>query len=320
MARAERLRLVVADARSAARDVRWLELRSTDGKALPPFSPGSHLEIDVAPGVIRHYSICNDPCETDRYCIGVGLARDSRGGSKFMHQQVRVGDVLACSAPRNNFPLDLAAAGFVFVAGGIGITPILSMLTACQNERKPWMLLYAARSRPRAAFYEELSSAYAGQCRFHFDDEQGGALDVEAALKEVSEHAQIYCCGPEPLMKAVEHATRHRPPDSVRFEWFSAPADAAADVVNRPFSVVLHSSGQRFDVPADQSILGVLEANGCGVPFSCREGLCATCRTGVVRGVPDHRDQVLSATERAANDQMLICVSRAQSDEIELDL
>jgi len=314
-----RLRVEISDVRCEARDVMVLELRAGDGGALPPFTPGAHLELYLSNGLIRHYSLCNDPAERDRYCIGVGLARDSRGGSRFVHQTLRVGSKLDVSAPRNNFPLELAAEELVFIAGGIGITPILSMIRSCEARHRPWRLFYCARNRQRTAFYEDLRLLAPERVHFHFDDEQDGKLfDAVAALRDVPETAHVYTCGPAPLMKAVEAAAAHRPQDRVHFEWFTAAeVDTAAD---KPFTILLRNSGTRYEVPPGRSILDVLEDNGAGVPYSCREGLCATCRTTVLAGEVDHRDSVLSAAEKASHKEMMICVSRAKSDTLELEL
>ncbi len=314
-----RLRVEVTDVRCEARDVMVLELRNPDGGALPPFTPGAHLEVYLSNGLIRHYSLCNDPAERNRYCIGVGLARDSRGGSKFVHHTLRVGTKLEVSAPRNNFPMELAAEQCVFIAGGIGITPIMAMIRACEATHKPWRLFYCARNRQRTAFYEDLRALAPGHIHFHFDDEQEGRFfDAAAALRDVPETAHLYTCGPGPLMKAVQAVAAGRPQDRVHFEWFTAAAvDVTADKV---FTIVLKNSGTKYEVPPGRSILDVLEDNGAGVPYSCREGLCATCRTTVLAGEVDHRDSVLSAAEKASNKEMMICVSRAKSDVLELEL
>ncbi|MGQ0698998.1 MAG: PDR/VanB family oxidoreductase [Panacagrimonas sp.] len=319
MAASDRLALKVSNVHCEARDVMVLELRNPDGGSLPAFTPGAHLEVYLGNGLIRHYSLCNDPAERDRYCIGVGLARDSRGGSRFVHQTVRVGATLNVSTPRNNFPLELAAEEYVFIAGGIGITPIMAMIRACESTNRKWRLYYCTRNRQRTAFYEDLRALAPDKCHFHFDDEQGGQLfDAAATLDGTADTAHLYTCGPAPLMKAVESATAHRPQDRVHFEWFTAAAvDTATD---KPFTIVLRNSGTRYEVPAGRSILEVLEDNDAGVPYSCREGLCATCRTTVLAGEPDHRDSVLSAAEKASNKEMMICVSRAKSDVLELEL
>lgn len=313
------LTLDVADVRCEAKDVLIIELRDRSGANLPPFTAGAHLEVHLANGLIRHYSLCNDPRETQRYCIGVGLARDSRGGSRYLHRSLRVGMTLKVSAPRNNFPMELRAPEFAFIAGGIGITPIMAMIRTCVAIGRPWRLFYCARNRQRTAFYEELRELAGERCHFHFDDEQGGRLfDAAAALSTVADTAHVYTCGPAPLMNAVQAAAANRPTDRVHFEWFSAAAvDTASD---RPFTLLLSRSGRRLEVPAGRSILDVLEDHGEGIPYSCREGLCATCRVGVISGEPDHRDKVLSAAEQRAGKDIIVCVSRAKSEVLELDL
>lgn len=319
MSTAERMKLRVAALHCEARDVLFMELRDPTGAELPAFTPDAHLEVNLGNGLLRHYSLCNDPAERNRYCLGVGLSRDSRGGSKLIHETIRVGSQLSVSLPRNNFPLDAAPDEAVFIAGGIGITPIMAMIHACIAAQRNWRLFYCTRNRQRTAFYEDLRALAPGCCHFHFDDEQAGILfDAAATLSGVTASAHVYCCGPAPLMHAVQAATAGRAPEHVHFEWFTtATLDARTD---KPFAIVLRGSGIRLEVPSDRSILEVLEDNGLGVPYSCREGLCATCRTPVLSGIPDHRDNVLSSSERAANDQMMICVSRAKSAVIELDL
>lgn len=315
----DRLHLTVSEVACEARDVMTIELRAADGRDLPAFAAGAHLEVFLPNGLVRHYSLCNDSRERDRYRIGVGLARNSRGGSRFIHQHVRVGTTLAVTAPRNNFPLDPGEDRCLFIAGGIGITPILAMIRACAVRGRDWRLAYCCRNRQRAAFYEELADMGGGRCRFHFDDEQAGQLfDVRAALADLPRRAHVYCCGPVALMEAVRAATAGLPGDQVHFEWFAAPAAEAPP--GKSFQVILRSTGARFDVPPGKTILEVLEEHGAGIPAACREGLCATCRTGVLEGIPEHRDLVLSQAERDANDQMMICVSRSKTDVLVLDL
>ena len=314
----QRLKLRVSAVRCEARDVLLIELRDPAGAQLPPFTAGAHLEITLAPQLVRHYSLCSDPAERDRYWLGIGLARDSRGGSKRIHDTVRVGSSLTVGLPRNNFPLDGSNDLAVFIAGGIGITPVMAMIRACAASGRPWRLYYCTRNRQRTAFYEDLRALPPERIHFHFDDEQPALFDAAARLAEVPAAGHIYCCGPAPLMNAVQAATAGRDPERVHFEWFTAAeVDNSAD---QPFEILLRNRGKRLNVPAGRSILEVLEDAGEGVPYSCREGLCATCRTPVLAGIPDHRDSVLSAAERAANDQVLICVSRAKTAVLELDL
>ncbi len=313
----EKFSLNVTDVRCEARDVMLLELRNTTGQELPPFTAGAHLEVYLPGNLIRHYSICNDPTERDRYCIGVGLAKDSRGGSRLIHQSIRVGVTLQTSTPRNNFPFEEKADDFVFIAGGIGVTPIMAMIRTCVRLGKKWQLFYCARNRQRMAFYEELKALAPERCHMHFDDEQQGFFDPLQTLSSISPTTHVYCCGPDPLMKSVDAAATGHDPAHVHFEWFTATEiDTSAD---QPFTVILRS-GKSFEVPAGRSILEELEACGEGVPYSCREGLCSTCKTGLLDGIPEHRDHVLSAAEREANKHIIICVSRAKSSTLHLDL
>jgi len=316
------LTLEVTDLRSEAKDVLVIELRDRAGAELPRFAAGAHLEVHLGNGLIRHYSLCNDPAETRRYCIGVGLARESRGGSRFIHRSLRVGMTLKVGPPRNHFPLEDCAPEYAFIAGGIGITPIMAMIRTCEALGRPWRLFYCARNRQRTAFYEELQAIGASRCHFHFDDEQDGRLfDAAAALSSVPDAAHVYTCGPAPLMSAVQAAATHRPAERVHFEWFSGAAAADTSAASdRPFTIVLARSGRRLEVPPGRSILEILEDNGEGIPSACREGLCATCRIGVVSGTPEHRDQVLTEGEKQAGKDIIACVSRSRSEVLELDL
>ena len=316
----ERLQLDVTDVQAEARDVVSIELRAKGGGTLPPFEPGAHLEVDLPNGMVRHYSLVNDSRERDRYVIGVGRVAGSRGGSVFVHQSVRRGMLLSVSAPRNNFRLDPRATSFLFIAGGIGITPIMSMIRACEVDAKPWRLVYATRNGPRTAFYERLRE-HGPRVQFHFDDQRGAMLDVAHCLSDVKSGEHVYCCGPQALMESVRTHSAPLPAETVHFEYFTAPAEAAKGAaVAGEFEVELRSSGRRFGVPPDKSILEVLEAGGLQLPFSCREGLCGTCLTAVCEGVPEHRDYVLSQAERDAGQSMTICVSRSKSPLLVLDL
>lgn len=319
MTAAQLLTVQVADVRAEACDVMTLELRAPGGSELPPFEPGSHLDLHLPNGLLRQYSLTNDWRERDRYVIGVGRAEKSRGGSDYVHSHIRAGMQLKISAPRNNFPLDREAERFLFIAGGIGITPIMAMIRWCVAQSKPWRLIYAARSRQRAAFYEQICGLARSCAQFHFDDEAGQVLDVAQAISSWSPGERIYCCGPTPLMEAVKSLAGQLPADTVRFEWFTVP-ESDEPQESDSFSVRLERSDKEFQVPADRSILEVLEENGFEVPFSCREGLCGTCVTNVLAGEPDHRDYVLTDEERAAGKQMTICCSRSKSPSLTLDL
>ena len=313
------LTVLVADVRAEAKDVITLELRAIGGGELPTFTPGAHLDLHLPNGLVRNYSLTNDWRERNRYVIGVGRAADSRGGSSYVHSSIRAGMQLKISAPRNNFPLDESSASFLFIAGGIGVTPIMAMVRWCVANEKSWRLIYAARSRQRTAFYEELCALGGDRVQFHFDDECGQVLDVAQAIASWSEGETVYCCGPAPLMDAVQNLTGHLPSGAVQFEWFSVPESDEPQESNS-FTVKLERSGVEFEVPESKSILEVLEEHGFELPFSCREGLCGTCVTNVCSGEPDHRDYVLSDEERESGKMMTICCSRSKSPVLALDL
>jgi len=313
------LTVLVADVRAEAKDVITLELRAIAGGELPAFTPGAHLDVHLPNGLVRNYSLTNDWRERNRYVVGVGRAADSRGGSSYIHSSIRAGLQIKISAPRNNFPLNEDSASFLFIAGGIGITPIMAMVRWCIANNKPWRLIYAARSRQRTAFYEELCALGADRVHFHFDDEAGQVLDVAQAVSSWREGESVYCCGPALLMEAVKTLTENLPTGTVRFEWFSVPDSDEPQEANS-FTIRLERSMVEFEVPERKSILEVLEEHGFELPFSCREGLCGTCVTSVCSGEPDHRDYVLSDEERASGKMMTICCSRSKSSVLTLDL
>jgi ferredoxin-NADP reductase len=313
------LTVEVADVRAEARDVLTLELRAPGRAPHPAFEPGAHLDLHLANGITRQYSLTNDWRERDRYVLGVGRVVDSRGGSSFVHRNIRAGERVTISVPRNNFALDPTAQRFLFIAGGIGITPIIAMIRWCVANARPWRLIYATRSRQRAAFYEDVCALAKDCAEFHFDDEAGQVLDVANAIATVGDGEHIYCCGPGPLMDAVQTLSARLPAGTVHFEWFVTPEIEEPQDSNA-FTVRLERSGVEFAVPEDKSILEVLELNGFDVPFSCREGLCGTCVTNVCSGEPDHRDYVLSDEERASGKLMTICCSRSKSPVLTLDL
>ncbi|MCY1261857.1 Phenoxybenzoate dioxygenase subunit beta [compost metagenome] len=314
----ERLTLRVANIASAARDALVIELRDPSGGELPAYTAGAHIELHLPNGLVRQYSLCGDARQRDCYRVGVGLAPASRGGSRYIHQSLRVADLIRVTPPRNNFPLFEDAAEFVFFAGGIGITPILSMIQWCEANGRPWRLFYLVRNRERAAFLEQLES-YGDRVTLHADEEAGALFDVAAAVASLPGRAHLYTCGPTPLMLAVEEAAKSFPAGQVHFEWF-APRQVEKTRADGAFTLKLARSGKCLEVPADRSILQVLEANGVRVESSCREGTCASCETRVLSGTPDHRDSVLSEAEKRCNNTMMVCVSRALSGTLELDL
>ncbi|MDB5875439.1 MAG: Vanillate O-demethylase ferredoxin subunit [Ramlibacter sp.] len=313
--------LVSIDGRSdEARDVVKLTLRRPDGDHLPGFTPGSHIDLFLPNGLTRQYSLVNDCRDPSRYEIAVSKAIASRGGSSCVHEQLRQGGLVEISAPRNNFALQPGHDTFQFIAGGIGITPILSMIRHCQSQGWKWNLLYLARTRAHAAFQDELLALGQERVRFHFDDEARALFDFSAPSFAVDPGVPIYCCGPTPVMNAVDRFSQGRPDNPAYFEWFSPPAEAVTRQPATDFKVKLQRSGQVYAVPESKSILEVLEENGYELSCSCREGMCRTCETTVLEGVPDHRDYVLSKGEREAGRTMMVCVSRARSEMLVLDL
>jgi tetrachlorobenzoquinone reductase len=292
-----------------------LELAAPDGGELPAFEPGSHIDLHLPNGVMRQYSLCSDPA--DRTCYRVAI-RDVSGGlsSQFVHRKLRPGEMLAVSRPRNNFPL-VEATNYIFVAGGIGITPLLPMMRELSAQKKPWTLLYCNRSDDATPFLSEIY-ALRGEVSLH-SSASGTRLDVAGRLGAVAQDTAVYCCGPERLMLAVEEATAGWPEGSVHFEWFT-PRTGAADGSAGSFEAVCQQSGITVTVPADKSLLEVLNDAGIDVPCSCQQGICGTCEVRVLGGDVDHRDSILSSSERAANQNMMICVSRARSPRLVLDI
>lgn len=311
------LNLCVTHYAAEAKDVVLIQLRSADGKPLPPFTAGAHLEVLVPGDLPRHYSLLNAPGEQDHYSIAVGLAPESRGGSHYLHRHLRMGDTLACSLPRNHFPLDETLQRYCLVAGGIGITPILAMQRWCQANGRDWRLIYSVRNRQRAAFYEALRALDPARVHLHVDDEAGGHLDTAGLLETLRDGEHLYACGPAPMLDALQTAAGPRA-DRVHVERFNAaPVDTASD---QGFTVHLQRSDRTIEVGAQQSILEALEAHDIPIPFACRAGICGSCETTVCAGVPDHRDLILSDADKAKGNSLMICVSRALSDTLVLDL
>lgn len=307
-----------------AEGIQSYELVPTEGGTLPPFEPGAHLDVHVPGGHVRQYSLCNDAVERHRYLLAVQCERQGRGGSRAMHEGVREGDTLTVSTPKNNFPL-LYARGYVLVAGGIGITPLLAMARQLQRTGADWRMYYCTRSPERTAFLAELSAPpFAGRVHVHHDGgEVSRALDMKAVLATRAPGTRLYCCGPAGLMKAVrEAATAHAwPKEKVHFESFTAEGTGAAlGAEDADFEVAIRSTGQVLRVPRGQSVLNVLRRNGLKVPSDCEAGNCGTCVTRVCEGQPEHRDSFFTASEPAGDQRMLVCVSRAKSKRLVLDL
>ena len=307
---------VVTGRRDAAEGVVELILAAADGGPLPDWSPGAHIDLRLADGLIRPYSLCGDPAERGSWRIAVLRERAGRGGSEYVHEELAQGARLAVSAPRNHFELH-PASRYLFVAGGIGITPLLPMIARAEAAGTPWTLLYGGRTRASMAFTEEL--ARHGEKVQVCPQDEHGLLDLPRHLGDVVPGALIYACGPEPMLAAVAAAAEHWPQGSVQCERFT-PVDAGEPARSGSFDVVLARSGLTVTVPPGCSILEMVERAGVDVLYSCREGTCGTCETDVLQGRPEHRDSLLTGQERAANETMFICVSRSLSPTLTLDL
>ena len=293
-----------------------LTLRQIADGPLPRWSPGAHVDLILDGVPARQYSLCGDPADPRRWRLGILRDADGGGGSRFVHDQLRAGEVVRVRGPRNNFGL-IDSSRYLFIAGGIGITPILPMIAAAHSASADWRLLYGGRRRASMAFLGELAR-YGDRVTVAPQDETG-LLDLDSLLGTPQPDTLVYCCGPEPLLAAVEERCRAWPPRSLRVERFSArpltaPARAGA------FEVELARSQLTLTIPPDRSILDVVEEAGVGVLSSCAEGTCGTCQTAVLDGLPDHRDSVLTEEERSGGDCMLICVSRSCTERLVLDL
>jgi ferredoxin-NADP reductase len=310
------LDLIVGNRRMLTADIVALDLTSDSGAPLPGWAPGAHVEMTLDNGLIRQYSLCGDPADQQRWTIAVLREPDSRGGSRYIHDELNDGTKLACRGPRNNFPLEPAGA-YKFVAGGIGITPILPMLRAAEASGTPWTLLYGGRSLGSMAFRDELA-AYGDKVSFHPQDTHG-LLDLAGELAVPEPDIGVYCCGPEPLLAAIEtHCQTFWPAGALHVERFRAELPDLTGA--RPIEVELAQSGLTLTVPADRTILEVVREAGIEVDASCEEGTCGTCEVMVLDGTPEHHDVVLTEGERASGECMMICVSRAKGACLTLDL
>jgi vanillate O-demethylase ferredoxin subunit len=315
------IEVVVTSRNNEALDICSYELTCAQGGQLPGFSAGAHIDVHLPGGLIRQYSLCNHPNERHRYLIGVLKDAASRGGSQSMHEQVNRGDRLFISEPRNLFPLVAEGRRSLLFAGGIGITPILCMAEQLAHSGADFELHYCARSSERAAFVERLKEAsFADRVYLHFDEEADSRLDAARVLASPGPDVHLYVCGPSGFMQHVLDSAKAQgwSDGQLHREYFAAaPVDTAAD---GSFQVKLGSSGQVFDIPADKTVVQVLESHGVEIALSCEQGICGTCLTRVLEGVPDHRDLFLTEAEQTANDQFTPCCSRAKTKLLVLDL
>jgi ferredoxin-NADP reductase len=310
--------LVVESADIVAEDVVALTLVDPDGDALPPWTPGAHVDLILDDGLVRQYSLCSDPADSRVIRVGVLKAPDSRGGSRFVHERLTKGSTVRVRGPRNHFPL-VSSPRYIFIGGGIGITPMLPMIAEAEATGADWHLFYGGRSRASMAFLDELA-AYGGKVTLVPQDE-AGILDLATILGEPRDDTQVYVCGPEGLLGAVEaKCGAEWPAGSLHLERFAAKEIEAPAEGERSFELELAATGITLTVPPDRSIFDVCQDAGISVMGSCHEGICGTCEQVVLEGEVDHRDSVLSDAEKAANDAMMICVSRCRSDRLVLDL
>jgi tetrachlorobenzoquinone reductase len=301
----------------AADSINLFELRPVDGAPVAAFEAGAHIDLHLPNGLIRQYSLVNSQDERHRYVVGVKRDPNSRGGSSYVYEKLTVGTLLKVGGPRNNFRLEESAAHTVLLAGGIGITPIWSMVQRLQRTGQSWELHYATRRRSETAFAEELARC-GERVHIHVDDEFGGTvMDIEAIVAKVPSTAHLYCCGPAPMLASFEATTRSRPSSHVHVERFSnstVPASTGGYVVE------LARCGKVVPIAPGQTILEGLRAHGINVSSSCEQGICGSCETRVVSGIPDHRDLILSEEEKASHRTMMICCSGSKSDVLVLDL
>jgi ferredoxin-NADP reductase len=314
-------RLVVAAATPVADSVLELRLTDADGGSLPPWTPGAHVDLVLGESggeLVRQYSLCGDPADASSYTVAVLREQESRGGSSYVHSHVTAGSTVMVRGPRNHFPL-LTAPRYRFIAGGIGITPILPMIAAAEASGADWHLTYGGRTRASMAYAGRLEQ-YGGRVTLAPQDETG-MLDLPTVLADPGPDTLVYCCGPEGLLGAVEQTCAQGwPTGALHVERFVARARETPAGGERAFELLLSGSGLTLEVPADRSVFDVIQDAGVSVLGSCMEGICGTCEQAVLEGDVDHRDSILNESERAANDAMMVCVSRCHSDRLVLDL
>jgi vanillate O-demethylase ferredoxin subunit len=303
-----------------ARDVNLYALESAHGESLPAFTAGAHIDVLLDAGLIRQYSLLNSPADPSRYWIGVMREEGGGGGSRFLHEQVHQGTRLQISAPRNHFSLVEDAGNSVLIAAGIGITPIWSMVQRLSDLGQSWELHYGARTRMEAALLGQLE-AFAcgsnGKIHLYFSREpNGGRLPLAGIVAAAPANSHIYACGPRGLLEEFEQLPI-APSQARHVEHFTPIHEAAHD---GGFTIVLARSGRVIHVPSGATILEALKANNIAASYSCTKGICGQCETTVLRGTPDHRDSILTESERAANKTMMICCSGSRSDELVLDM
>lgn len=314
--------MVIARRTVEADDIVSLELVRSDGAPLPPFEAGAHVDMYLDDGLVRQYSLCGDPAQSDRYRLGILREAKSRGGSAAIHRTFVESRAIHISAPRNHFTLKETAGRSILMAGGIGVTPLLAMAYRLHRIGAPFALHYCTRTIGRAAFRAELQqAAFASSVRFHYDDDRSAPpFDIAATLRDAAADAHLYVCGPEGFMKhALEcaHATAWAP-ERIHMEYFSRQVPLEAG--DSRFTVVAQRSGLTVEVEPTETIAQTLLAHGVTVELACEQGICGTCLTRVVAGIPDHRDLYQTDEEKATNEQMTVCCSRARTPTLVLDI
>lgn len=315
----QNLQLRVTAKRLIAESIVQFDLKSPVGGKLPTFSAGAHLQFELPGGIKRAYSLCNAPGNDELYQIAVQRDVNSRGGSVAMHDQVQVGHLMSTSSPQNLFPLDETATHTVLIAGGIGITPLLSMAQRLQILSKSWEMHYTSRNAARCAFKNQLESGDLAQnVTLYFDQGENAPFDVEVLLKKSSKNSHVYVCGPSGLIDLVleKAIALGWTKDQLHFERFGQ--SLPAPTTERSFKVTLARSGMTLEVPPHRSILQVVLEAGVDLPVSCEQGICGTCLTDVISGTPDHRDQCLDDGMRSSS--FTPCCSRSLDDELVIDL
>ncbi|RZS86369.1 PDR/VanB family oxidoreductase [Pigmentiphaga kullae] len=312
------LTVLVHAIRLEAQGIISVEFRSPTGEELPAFAAGSHIDLHLPNGLVRSYSLFNSPEERHRYVVGVLNDRNSRGGSRFVHEQLRVGSTIKIAPPRNNFELDESAAKSVLLAGGIGVTPIFCMYNRLRAIGKPVELVYCARTKSEAAFVDELVAS-GGKVTTRFDDQAGGPPNLRELLGSQPADTHFYCCGPTPMLDAFEATCKELGYQNVHIERFAAAGEVTA-AQEGSYQVELAKSGKTIDVPACMALLDALLEAGIDADYSCREGVCGACETAVLEGTPDHRDSVLTERERESNKTMMVCVSGCKGSKLVLDI
>lgn len=312
-------KVVVTGKRELADDVVEFRFACGTGAELPSWEPGAHIDVHVAEGIIRQYSLCGKLGDRTQWTIAVLKEKQSKGGSKRLVEDITMGDEITVSEPRNHFSLIDNSPSYLFIAGGIGITPIIPMIEQVSQRGRPWRLLYGGRTRASMAYLPELSR-YESRVMTHPQDEHG-LLDLAGAIADAGAGTHVYCCGPEPLLAVLEVTMKsaNRPAEELHVERFSAP-NVLNESANHAFEVVFAKSGFTKTVGPNETILSVAEQAGLEVPTACREGTCGSCETRVIDGEVDHRDWILTEDERAHAGVVMVCVSRCRGKRLVLDI